>query len=139
MKRVPQHSIALLALMLGATSPRAAAPGASTKAVKQKKEILVYAHRKGGVIEYVSNDHRYSGEELGYLLGERHMDAAKDSEVVVVLEDDLLLSDVKDISAMALKAGFTDVRAFVYWEGTGNTAELLFGPVVKLKTSGRAD
>jgi hypothetical protein len=57
----------------------------------------------------------------------------KDSEVVVMLEDDLLLSDVKEVPAMAMKAGFTDVRAFVHWKGTGNMAEVWFGPVVKVK------
>jgi hypothetical protein len=51
--------------------------------------------------------------------------------VVVVLEDNLLLSDVKDAPAMALKAGFTDVRVVVYWRGTRNMAEVLFGPVVR--------
>ena len=63
------------------------------------------------------------------------MDAAEDSGVVIVLEDNLLLSDVKDAPAMALKAGFTDVRVFVYWRGTVNMAEVLFGPVVKVKKS----
>lgn len=32
---------------------------------------------------------------------------------------------------MAVEAGFNYVRVFVYWKGTGNMAELFFGPVVK--------
>jgi hypothetical protein len=72
---------------------------------------------------------------MDYQLGEWHVDATKDSGIVVVLEDNLLQSDVKDAPAMALKAGFTDVRVFVYWRGTGNMAEVLFGPVVKVKKS----
>lgn len=72
---------------------------------------------------------------MHYQLGEWHVNAAKDSGGVVVLEDNLLLSDVKDAPAMALKAGFTDVRVFVYWRGTKNMPEVLFGPVVKVKKS----
>ena len=44
------------------------------------------------------------------------IDAAKDSEVVVLLEDNLLRSDVKDVPLWR-KADFTDVKAFV--RGTG--------------------
>jgi hypothetical protein len=43
------------------------------------------------------------------------------------MEDNMTLSDVKDVPAMALKAGFIEVRAFVYWKGTGNMAEVFFG------------
>ena len=34
---------------------------------------------------------------------------------------------------MALKAGLSDVRVFVYWKKTGRMAEVLFGPVIKYK------
>jgi hypothetical protein len=34
---------------------------------------------------------------------------------------------------MALNAGFHDVRAFVYWKGTGNMAEVMYGKVMKFK------
>jgi hypothetical protein len=99
---------------------------------KERKQILVYAQRNGNGIAYLFRGQRYAGKELDYLLGEWHVDAAKDSEVVVVLEDSLALSDVKNVPAMAMKAGFKDVRAFVYWKGTGNMAEVWFGPVVKV-------
>jgi hypothetical protein len=55
-----------------------------------------------------------SERDLDYLLGEWHVHAAKDSEVVVVLEDSLALSRVKDVPAMAMKAG----------KGTGNKARV---------------
>ena len=50
---------------------------------------------------YAYYGQHYSGRELDYLLGEWHVGADKDSEVVVVLEDNLRLSDVKDVRAMA--------------------------------------
>jgi hypothetical protein len=51
--------------------------------------------------------------------------------VDVVPEDQMLLSNVKEVPAMALNAGFTDVRAYAYWRRTGRMAEILFGPVLK--------
>ena len=129
----------MLSLVACVSMPVPAAPGNAKKAVKSKKQILIYAHRKNATIEYVYEGKRYSAEEMDYQLGEWHADAAKVSEVVVVLEDNLLLSDVKDVPAMALKAGFTDVRAFVYWKGTGHMAEVLFGPVIKVKKTGNVE
>jgi hypothetical protein len=41
--------------------------------------------------------------ELDYLLGEMHIDATPDSEVVVILEDFMALSDIKVMPAMAMK------------------------------------
>jgi hypothetical protein len=43
----------------------------------------------------------------------------------------MALSDIKDVPQMALAAGFKNVRVFVYWKGTGNVAEIFFGPVMK--------
>jgi hypothetical protein len=136
MKRLFWLIAALFGVVLLAAFTLHAAPGKDKRSSKLKKQILVYAHRKENGIEYVYAGQSYSGKELDYWLGEWHGNAAKDSEVVVVLEDDLALSDVKDIPAMAMKAGFTDVRAFVYWKGTGNMAEVWFGPVVKVKKAG---
>jgi hypothetical protein len=133
MKSIAGCVMVLVALVMGTMLPVAAGPGNTKDITKLRKQILVYAHRKGSGIEYVYDGQHYTGKQLDYLLGEWHVDAAKDSEVVVVLEDNLLLSDVKDVPAMALKAAFTDVRAFVYWKGTGNMAEVWFGPVVEVK------
>jgi hypothetical protein len=127
--------VLVLALMLLFIAPAMASPGTTKKVMKMTKQILIYAQRRNGSIEYLHDDKRYSPQEIDYQLGEWHVDAAKDSGDVVVLEDNLLLSDVKGAPAMALKAGFTDVRVFVYWRGTGNMAEVLFGPVVKVKKS----
>jgi hypothetical protein len=136
MKRV---SMLMMALVWCAVLPASAAPPNVKKGTKQTKQILVYAHRKNSNIEYVFDGKHFAGKGLDYLLGELHVDAAKDSAVVVVLEDNMMLSDVKEVPAMAMKAGFTDVRAFVYWKGTGNMAEVLFGPVVKVRKNASID
>jgi hypothetical protein len=84
---------------------------ADTKVVT-KSPLIIAARRSNNQIEYTVN-------------------ANPDSPVVVVLEDNMSLSDIKEVPQSALAAGFKNVRVFVYWKGTGNMAELFFGPVVK--------
>jgi hypothetical protein len=71
---------------------------------KTKRQIIVFASKGEKRITYRMNRQTYTGKELDYLLGELH--------------DRLTLSDTKFVPAMALKAGFSDVRVFVYWEKT---------------------
>jgi hypothetical protein len=98
------------------------------------QRIIVFARKTNHGIEYRINKQIYFGKELDYVLGELHIDANSESAVAVVLEDNMLLSDVKDVPSMALKAGYKDVRAYVYWKGTGRMAEILFGAVLKATT-----
>jgi hypothetical protein len=102
-----------------------------SSAFQTTQRIIVFARKTNHGIEYRINKQIYSGKELDYVLGELHIDANSESAVAVVLEDNMLLSDVKDVPSMALKAGYTDVRAYVYWKRTDRMAEILFGPVLK--------
>jgi hypothetical protein len=127
--------VALVVLMATfcAALPANAGPGNTKKTNREKRQVLIYAHRVDGRVEFVCEGRRYSAKELDYAMGEWHIDAAKDSEVAVVLEDNMTLSDVKEVPAMALKTGFTEVRTFVYWKETGNVAEVFFGPVMRYR------
>jgi hypothetical protein len=98
---------------------------------KTTQRVLVFARKTDRGIEYRLNKQIYIGKDLDYVLGELHIYANKESAVAVVLEDNMLLSDVKDVPFMALNAGYTDVRVYVYWKRTGRMAEILFGPVLK--------
>jgi len=98
---------------------------------KTTQRVIVFARKTDHGVEYQISKQKYSGKELEYVLGELHIDANKESAVAVILEDNMLLSDVKEVPRMALKAGYTDARAYVYWKGTGRMAEILFGPVLK--------
>ena len=99
--------------------------------ILSKTQIVVSARKVNGVIEYRIGDGRYARAQLSEFIGEMRSSASADSTVAIVLEDSMSLSDVKDVPQMALDAGFNYVRVFVYWKGTGNMAELFFGPVVK--------
>jgi hypothetical protein len=132
-QKVWRVALMVLIATFCAALPASAGPGKTKKTNREKKQVLIYAHRLNGSVEFMCDGQRYSAKDLDYALGEWHVDAAKGSEVSVVLEDNMTLSDVKDVPAMALKAGFRDVRAFVYWKGTGNFAEVLFGPVMRYR------
>lgn len=98
---------------------------------KTDLRIVVFAHKSDSGIEYRINQKVYKAEGLNYALGEMHIGATKRSGVAVVLEDNMQISDIKAVPGMALRAGFEDVRVYVYWKDTGRMAEVLFGPVLK--------
>ena len=112
--------------------PSSAGPEKNKSSVSRTtQKVIVFARKTDHGIEYRFNKQIYTGKDLDYVLGELHIYANKESAVAVVLEDNMLLSDVKDVPAMALQAGYTDVRVYVYWKKTGRMAEILFGPVLK--------
>ena len=112
--------------------PTSAGPKKSkSSASKTTQRVIFFARKTDRGIEYRLNKQVYTRKDLDYVLGELHVYANKESAIAVVLEDNMLLSDVKDVPLMALKAGYTDVRAYVYWKKTGRMAEILFGPVLK--------
>ncbi|MGB7434466.1 MAG: hypothetical protein WBR26_19740 [Candidatus Acidiferrum sp.] len=93
--------------------------------------VVVSARRVNNAIEYRIGDSRYSKAELREGIGEMRLSASEDSSIVIVMEDTMTLSDIKEVPQMALDAGVKYARVFVYWKGTGNMAELFFGPVMK--------
>ncbi len=120
----------VLGLLLPLNAVNAGPKKTATK-ILPKNPIIVSARRINGKIEYSIGNLRYSKTALGESIGEMRLTASPDSDVAIVLEDSMALSDIKEVPEMALSAGFKNVRVFVYWKGTGNMAELFFGPVVK--------
>jgi hypothetical protein len=112
-------------------NPLQASPKHKTAKILPKTQIVVSARKINGGVEYRIGDARYTRAQLNEYIGERHSSASATSTVAIVLEDSMALSDIKEVPQMALDAGFNYVRVFVYWKGTGNMAELFFGPVVK--------
>lgn len=111
--------------------PAQAGPSNKNSRVLPSPRIVVSARRVSGSIEYTIGKLRYTKAALSDAIGEMRLSASGDSVVVIIMEDTMTLSDIKDVPRMALDAGFHDIRIFVYWKGTGNMAEVFFGPVVK--------
>jgi len=121
----------VLGLLLPFNAVNAGPKKAAAAKILPKNPIIVSARRINGKIEYSIGNLRYSKTSLGESIGEMRLTASPDSDVAIVLEDSMALSDIKEVPEMALSAGFKNVRVFVYWKGSGNMAELFFGPVVK--------
>ena len=133
MRRFPiLVGLLLAAFSLGPYIYCSAAPK-KKDARETKKQIVIFARRVNGVALFEQGRNEFRASELNYELGEMRLSATADSEIIVILEDTMPLSDVKDVPQMALNAGFHDVRAFVYWKGTGNMAEVMYGKVMKFK------
>jgi len=130
-KRTCRVALFLLLGLILSVSTSAGPKKNKSSASKSAQRIIVFARKTDQGIEYRLNKQTYTAKDLDYMLGELHIYASRDSAIVVVLEDNMLLSDVKEVPAMALKAGYTDVRAYVYWKRTGRMAGILFGPVLK--------
>lgn len=122
--------VALLLAVLSTSVALHASPKNKSK-ILPKNQIVVSARRVNGSIDYTIGKSHYSKLTLSEAIGEFRLSSSAASDIVIVLEDTMALSDIKEVPQMALDAGFKNVRVFVYWKGTGNMAELFFGPVVK--------
>jgi hypothetical protein len=131
-------SCTLLCLLLPFCAVNAG-PKNKNSRILPKRQIVVSARRVNGSVEYRIGKLRYSKSGLDETIGEMSLSASRDSEFVIILEDSMALSDIKDVPQMAISAGFKDIRIFVYWKGTGNMAEVFFGPVVKHKLENVSD
>ncbi len=113
---------------------------ASAKSQTTTLPIVVFVHREDMKLVFEIDDKVYTRDELNFELGEMALDG-KDRLVVVLIQDNVLLTDLKEVPTMALKAGFRKISVFLIWKKTGsmaemfllrhddNYAEVLFGPV----------
>lgn len=131
MKSAKSASISILLSLLLPLISAQAGPANKNSRVLPSARIVVSARRIGGSIEYTIGKLRYTKAALSDAIGEMRLSSSGDSEVIIIMEDTMALSDIKDVPRMALDAGFQNIRIFVYWKGTGNMAEVFFGPVVK--------
>ena len=71
--------------------------------------------------------------DANYWLAEIKLREYNDCQVIPIIDDDVPLGAITQISEMAINAGFKDIRPFIYWKKTGNMAEIQFGPPIKFK------
>lgn len=51
--------------------------------------------------------------------------------MIPIIDDDVPVGAITQISEMAINAGFKDIRPFIFWKKTGNMAEIEFGPPIR--------
>jgi hypothetical protein len=57
-----------------------------------------------------------------------------DCQIIPIIDDNVEIGAITQISEMAINAGFKDIRPFVFWRKTGRMAEIQFGPPIKYTT-----
>jgi hypothetical protein len=69
--------------------------------------------------------------DANYWLAEIKLKECGNCQIIPILDDNVELGAITQISEMAINAGFKDIRPFVYWRKTGNMAQIQFGPPIK--------
>ena len=98
------------------------------------KQVVVLIHRSPKGLEYEMRSYHLKKGDANYWLAEIKLRECTDCQVIPIIDDDVPLGAITQVSEMAINAGFKDIRPFVYWKKTGNMAEIQFGPTIKLST-----
>jgi hypothetical protein len=97
--------------------------------------IVVKVKRVQGALECSIDGEKFSKQGLNFQLAEMKLWAKRgpESRVLVMLDEKTTyIADIKLVPQMAVNAGFTDMQVFVVFEGAGNMAEVVYGPVKKI-------
>jgi hypothetical protein len=115
--------------LLNTAEARHSASAAVSKKDDTQVVIVLRARDKG--LEFLVGSERYKRADLEYFLGNLRLKRDQDTPIVAILEDKVELRGLSEVPAMAITAGFRNVRTYVYWPWTHTMAEIQFGPVMK--------
>jgi hypothetical protein len=92
------------------------------------KQLVVLVHKSQDGPEYELKAYNLKKREANFLLAEIKLGECGDCQVVPIIDDNVELNVITQISEMAIDAGFRDVRPFVFWRKTERMAQIQFGP-----------
>ncbi len=95
------------------------------------RQVVVRVHKSPRGLEYEMRSYGLKKVEANYWLAEIRLRECSDCQVIPIIDDNVELGAISQISEMAINAGFKDIRPFVYWRNTGRIAEVRFGPPIK--------
>jgi hypothetical protein len=110
------------------------APSQDRAEAGKVKQIVVRIHRASKGLVYEIKSYEVTKSDANYWLAEIKLRECKDCQIVPILDDNVELGAITQISEMAINAGFKDIRPFVYWRKTGRMAQIQFGPPIKFTT-----
>ena len=123
--------LALLALGVISVAGTFAKTGEGAAQREPIGQVVVRVHKSTGGLEYEMRSYGLKKVEANYWLAEIKLRECSDCQVIPIIDDDVELGAITQISEMAINAGFKDIRPFVYWRKTGRIAEVRFGPPIK--------
>ena len=108
-----------------------AGPPDSPSEKKESKQIVVRVHRGEKGLDYEMESGHLQKSHANFMLAELKMREGDNCRVIAIIDDNVDLGGITQISEMAINAGFKDIRPFVYWHKTGRMAQIQFGPAIK--------
>lgn len=130
-----RSKLSFLAFLLIAGGVSLAVVDAKSREEQPQKErggqIVVRVHKSSKGLEYEMRSYNLKKGEANYWLAEIKLRECKDCQIIPILDDDVELAAITQISEMAVNAGFKDIRPFVYWRKTARMAQIEFGPLIK--------
>jgi hypothetical protein len=95
------------------------------------KQIVVRVHRTPTGLVYEMRSYEVKKGDANYWLAEIKLRECNDCQIIPILDDNVEIGAITQISEMAINAGFRDIHPFVYWRKTGRMAQIQFGPPIK--------
>jgi len=95
------------------------------------RQLVVHVHKSAKGLEYEMRSYHLKKAEANYWLADIKLRECNDCQIIPLIDDNVELGAITQISEMAINAGFKDIRPFVFWRNTGRIAEVQFGPPIK--------
>jgi hypothetical protein len=119
-----------LAIMVAVVTA-GAADSRKNPEIGKVRQLVVLIHKSSSGLEYEMRSYKLQKGDANYWLAEIKLKECGNCQIIPILDDNVELGAITQISEMAINAGFKDIRPFVYWRQTGNMAQIQFGPPIK--------
>jgi hypothetical protein len=124
-------SLALLVASGVALVAAYAVPPNSPSEKREGKQIVVRVHRGEKGLDYEMESAHLQKRHANFMLAELEVREGRNCQIIAIIDDNVDLGGITQISEMAINAGFKDIRPLVYWHKTGRMAQIQFGPAIK--------
>jgi hypothetical protein len=102
----------------------------------ESKPIVAVVERANGKLKYKIYPEPAPGKDALFVFNTLRQQLGPNYPVVAIVEDNARVSDLDDISGIAGKAGFDNIRTFISNKNSGMMFEVKFGPAIPSSVEG---
>jgi hypothetical protein len=103
----------------------------TSKQTPEIEQLLVFVHRGEKGVDFDMGYGHQKKSDANFTLAELKLQHGSRCQLIILIDESLDLGVISQVGQMAINAGFTDIRPFVYWSSTEKIAEIQFGPLIK--------
>jgi hypothetical protein len=107
-----------------------------TVTTTESKPIVAVVQRANGKLTYKIHPDPAPGKDALFAFNTLREKLGPNYPVVAIVEDNARVSDLYDISGIAGKAGFDNIRTFISNKNNGMMFEVKFGPAIPSSVEG---